>query len=155
MPHTNFWFDQSQARDCKDPGQAIAWLQDTRSRTYLSDYWAGFAIPSNIDLQGQALLMMGTTGELQTALRQDIANGISGLVLRRANSTAIWFVRRRAGRDTKTVVIIACAYDYWGGAYTDPGNGWRALQAGFLNGVLVQDLADRIVPSAKGVSAWW
>jgi hypothetical protein len=61
----SFHFDRHG--DCKNPGQAIAWLQDTRARGSLSDYWIpnGFAVPNRIDLQNQALLMMGTTEALQ------------------------------------------------------------------------------------------
>ena len=33
-PYTNFHFDWTG--DCRDPGQAIAWLQDARSKTFLS-----------------------------------------------------------------------------------------------------------------------
>ena len=107
MSSTNFWFDRHG--NCKNPGQAIAYLQDTQSRTYLSDFWSGFQIPRSIDLQNQALLMMGITDNLQAALLRDYnnGNGIGAVQTAGPGSLKIAYVRRRAGIETKSVVIIA------------------------------------------------
>jgi hypothetical protein len=159
MSSTNFWFDNN--RSCQDPGQAIAWLQDARSRTYLSDYWAGFQIPRRIDLQGQALLMMGITDTLKPALVRDYnnGNGISAVHTAAAGSMKIWYVRRKTSSylETKTVVIIADFNLYWQGA--NPANfgrtGWRDLYPNsYINAISLGTLAT-IVETASGVTAWW
>jgi hypothetical protein len=139
-PYTNFHFDWTG--DCRDPGQAIAWLQDARSKTFLSEFWAGYPIPSSINLWrtsttqpptitgSGALLMMGTTGELTTALRRDQQNGINAVYTAEQGSMRIWFVRRRAGLDRKSVVIIASFPSYWQGqypAYQPPEKGWMDM----------------------------
>ena len=157
MPHTNFYFDR--AGDCKHPGQAIAWLQDTRSRTYLTDYYAGTgaAIPRSIDLQNQALLMMGTTSELQTALAQDLNNGLGAVETAGAGSMKIWYVRRKAGWDTKTVVIIASWPAYWGGQATNfGGQGWQDLYPNsYIQAISLNTLARNVIPIGSGKTAQW
>ena len=72
--------------------------------------------------------MMGTTSELQTALAQDLNNGLGAVETAGAGSMKIWYVRRKAGWDTKTVVIIASWPAYWGGQATNfGGQGWQDL----------------------------
>jgi hypothetical protein len=154
MPSVNFHFDRRG--DCKNPGQAIAWLQDTRARGSLSDFWAGFAIPNRIDLQDQALLMMGTTANLQRVLLQDYANGVVSLETAGAGSMGIRYVRRRAGLETKTVVIIASDSAYWApGGHFFGTNEWRDLWPGYNQAISIETLANHVVPRAKGVNAWW
>jgi hypothetical protein len=153
MSGTNFWFDRNG--DCKDPAQAIAWLQDARSRTYLSDYYTGFAIPQSIDLQNQALLMMGTTGHLQAALLRDYnnGNGIRAVQTAGAGSMKIWYVRRRAGTETKSVVIIASEPLYWG---SQARTGWKDMYpSSYINAMSLNSLASQVLPTGSGKAAEW
>jgi hypothetical protein len=163
MPHADYHFDDVQ--DCKNPGQAIAYLQNPMARTTLANFYGRAAIPQipdRIALGSTALLMMGTTDDLQKALRQDYQDGIKSLETTGAGSMTIWYVRRRAGRETKTVVIIASWPDYWGSRkdyYYDAQNnpkGWYNLHPNsYINAISLQTLADHILPAAKGVDAWW
>jgi hypothetical protein len=162
MP-AEFHFDHEQ--DCKNPGQAIAWLQHPLAKRSLVSFYGGAAIPQippSIALGSTALLMMGTTSEIQGALRQDYNDGIQSLQTAGAGSMKIWYVRRRAGMETKTVVIIASWPDYWGSRndyYYDAARypkGWYDLyQNSYQNAISLQTLADQILPAGQGVSSWW
>jgi hypothetical protein len=152
----NFYFDGLGS--CKDPGQAIAYLQaDQYSPPYLSQLYPPNQVPQGtIHLGTSALLMMGTTGELQTALRQDYLNGIRAVETAGIASMRIMYVRRRAGLETKTVVIIASWTDYWGQNYNwFGGNNWYDLHQGYYNAQSLQALADQLLPTASGGQAWW
>jgi hypothetical protein len=158
MP-AQFHFDQSPTKDCKNPGQAIAWLQQSAYGS-LSACYTGRP-PSGITLESTALLMMGTTDDLQKVLRQDYNDGIQALWTTGMGSMKIWYVRRRAGKETKTVVIIASWPDYWDSRndyYYSAQNkkGWYDLyQNSYIEAISLQILANQILPNAKGVDAWW
>jgi hypothetical protein len=157
MSSTNFWFDRHG--NCKNPGQAIAYLQDTQSRTYLSDFWSGFQIPRSIDLQNQALLMMGITDNLQAALLRDYnnGNGIGAVQTAGPGSLKIAYVRRRAGIETKSVVIIADFNLYWVGQYTNWGGqtGWIDMYPGYNQAISIDTLARNVIPIGSGKTAQW
>lgn len=157
MASPNFHFDPPQTKDCKDPAQAIAWLQQS-ANVSVSACYAGVRIPQRINLGSTALLMMGTTAELQKVLRQDDANGIFQLETTGPGSMRIWYVRRKAGQwETKTVVLIASWPDYWGSRYDYPDRqrGWYDLWRGYFDIMSLRSLADDVLPKAKGVDAWW
>jgi hypothetical protein len=172
MSVTNFWFDRGIG-NCKNQGQAIALLQDTQSRTYLSDYWVGtgFAIPSTLYLENGALLMMGITEKLQDALLHDYNNGNGitavetgypprpGVPARPGapGSLKIAYVRRRAGKETKSVVIIADLNLYWAGQLTNWGGqkGWIDMGAGFQQAISINTLARQTIWAGSGKSAEW
>jgi hypothetical protein len=69
----------------------------------------------------------------------------------------MWYVRRRAGLDTKTVVIIASWPGYWGSQYNyqPRERGWVELWPSQINAMGIQSLMDNVLPRASGVTAWW
>ena len=69
----------------------------------------------------------------------------------------IWYVRRKAGWDTKTVVIIASWPAYWGGQATNfGGQGWQDLYPNsYIQAISLNTLANQILTNAQQVAAWW
>ena len=149
-----FFWDRSG--ECKDPLTAINALGSSRAKALLSDYWRGSA---NIDLPANnAILMSGTTDDLQTALKPDIDAGLTGIMV--SQLMAIWYVRRTAGLSTKTVVSIASVQGYWnlqGNAPDQTGYRWYRLYTGWTmnGGVSLDTLRNDILPDAKAVKAWF
>ena len=143
----------------KSPQGALTLLYASNSRRFLSDYWAGHQMPANIVIpQDNAILMSGTTTDIQDALRRDIASGIQSIEV--INTMACWYFRQGSGWETHTVVSIASVEGYWQLAQNNPGQSghqWRALHTGFVrNGaVRLDDLVNYWLPTAKGVSAWY
>jgi hypothetical protein len=141
MPETNFWFDK--IGDCKNPKKAIEYLAgkqaDQLKTLSAAANVANFPITGEspnrtISLGNHALLMMGITEDLQTALVSDQmakVGGIDYVVTASSNSIRVWYVRRRAGSVTKTVAIIASWPDYWGSTMPPAVNGknWQDLWA--------------------------
>lgn len=153
MSKANFWFDQTG--DCQNPGQAIAWLQSVGSPRYLSDWWTS-QTPWQISLGNRALLMMGTTEKLREALLEDIKSGINAVDV--PTFMNIWYVRRRAKLETKSVVIIADKDQYWGPSYKNTlgQKGWKEMCRGIVSGhVGLKELADNILPEGQGKTAEW
>jgi hypothetical protein len=109
--------------------------------------------------------MMGTTDELQTTLRLAINQGIVGIQVPDDNM-AIWYVRRKAGTFTKSVVSIAPLERYWGpevtarNSHVEQPGGWYWLWTGTIASneniqyISLEDLADQVLPRAKDVAAW-
>jgi hypothetical protein len=159
MSGTNFYFDHKG--NCKDPGQAIALLQSPESNTMLSSYWPGVRTPRQVILlQNTALLMMGITEYLQAALLRDYNNGDGIMHLETAGegTMKIWYVRRRASLETKSVVIIASFPLYWAGQHTNYGGklGWQDMYPNsYINAMSLNSLANVVLPTGSGVTAWW
>jgi hypothetical protein len=170
MPKTNFYFDWTGA--CKDPGQAIGLLRnDAKTKTFLSDFYYGTTVPSAIKLWRDstappitstpaAMLMMGTTGQLTEALTQDQTNGIS--TVETTGPMVIWYLRRRAGKVTKSLVIIASWPGYWLQQYNyqPPEKGWRELWPNPYQGrsyqrMYISDLIGAVLPNGEHDKAWW
>jgi hypothetical protein len=163
--YTNFYLDANGS--CKNPGQAIAWLQsDQDSPGYLTNLFLGVPPGGTIHLGNQALLMMGITEELQAALRLDYANGIHAVETAGGGSMRVYYVRRRVWSmppETKSVVIIASWPTYWqqNGNYfcrnwpPRAGDGWYNLWDANYNNMPLDGLADRVLLAASGVTAWW
>jgi len=160
----DFYWDNTGL--AKNAATAIEILTGQRS-SFIRDSFAGLwgsQPPQWPDLPGaEAFLMMGTTDELQTALRVALSQGIAGIQIPDDNM-AIWYVRRKAGTFTKSVVSIAPLQRYWGVGFTQtqaeqPG-GWYWLWTGTIRTnenikyITLQDLADQVLPRAKGVDAW-
>jgi hypothetical protein len=169
--YTNFYFDAHGS--CKDPGQAIAYLQaDQYSPTYLSQFYPNLVPGGTIQLGNSALLMMGITDELQAALRRDYKNGQGIVALQTAGWMRIWYVRRRVWSmppETKTVVIIASWTDYWGHQSVDletvepyfekrgDRNNWFRLWPAIPSGYSMSlgTLAEQVLPTVSSVPPWW
>jgi len=170
-PYTDFHFDWTG--DCRDPAQAIGWLQYDTSKTFLSEFYAGTNIPQSINLWRMsttqpntiastcALLMMGTTGELTKALQRDQQNGINAIYTADQGSMRIWFVRRSAGLETKSVVIIASFPSYWGGQYPPyqpPEKGWIDMWPANWpqrQAIYLADLVAGVLTVGSGEKARW
>jgi hypothetical protein len=163
-----FWDIQGQG---KTPKGAKALMGDTRARGCLADYWPGgleggrfpysIAIPAN-----QAILMSGTTAELQEALAADISKGINSIGVE--NDLACWYFRWSNfwKTETYTLVSIACKQGYWGidhfGGPSRTGYYWYDLYQGKIpykygNVIDLQDFSQgpEWLPAAKGVKAWY
>jgi hypothetical protein len=159
-----FWDMQGKG---KTPDGAKALMGDTRARGYLSDYWAGGRIPNSIQIPSdQAILMSGTTAELQQALATDISKGINAIGVE--SSLACWYFRWSNfwKTETYTLVSIASKEGYWGfGSLAGPnrtGYYWYDLYQGtspykYGNVVALQDLSQDPLwlPTVKGVKAWY
>jgi hypothetical protein len=172
-----FWDIQGQG---KTPKGAKALMGDTRARGCLADYWPGGLeggrFPTSIQIPAnQAILMSGTTAELQEALAADISKGINSIGVE--NNFACGYFRWSNfwKTETYTLVSIACKQGYWGiDHYAGPsrtGYYWYDLYQGkdvvdgavvprpykYLNGIALQDLSQdpEWLPAAKGVKAWY
>jgi hypothetical protein len=149
-----FFWDRSG--ECKNPLTAIDALGGSRAKPNLSSFWTG---SSNLDLPANnAILMSGTTDDLQQALGRDIGAGLEAINVQQL--MAIWYVRRTAGLSTKTVVSIASVQGYWnlqGNVPEQSGYRWYRLYTGWTmnGGVSLDTLRNDILPDAKGVKAWF
>jgi len=148
-----FFWDRSG--ECKDPLKAIDALRSPRAKPNLSSFWTG---SSNLELPANdAVLMSGTTDDLQEALGRDIGAGLEAIAVQQL--MAIWYVRRTAGLSTKTVVSIASVQGYWnlqGNVPEQTGFRWYRLFTGWVmnGGVSLDTFQKDILPDAKGVKAW-
>src|SRR3954471_19579726 len=149
-----FFWDRSG--ECKDPLTAIDALGGSRAKPYLSQFWTG---SRNLQLPSDnAILMSGTTDDLQEELGRDIGTGLEAIAVQQL--MAIWYVRRSAGLSTKTVVSIASVQGYWklqGNAPDQTGYRWYRLYTGWVmnGGIGLDTLRNDILPDAKGVKAWF
>jgi hypothetical protein len=112
--------------------------------------------PSVARLDGsQAIVMMGTTAELQADLLYADGQGVQAIELV-GDVLCLYYVRRKAGFETKSVVSIA-PLDYWGmpNYANDINQTWYQLWDGITQSTTLQFLANTILPSGKGVNAWY
>jgi hypothetical protein len=117
-----------------------------------------------------ALLMNGTTSELQAMLRFAKVEGIEGFESS-GDCLLIWYLRRKAGNETKSLVLIAPKYRFLGVSLDDPAknfdyrsrnDGWRfmgvskheKLDANYT-GLSLSWLIQEALPQGEGVTAWW
>jgi hypothetical protein len=109
--------------------------------------------------RGLALIMSGTTGELSAALTADIQAGIRSLHIIQDGPVAVWYIRRKAGTFTKTLVSISSLPLYWGLRVDDPrqvsdARGWYQLGVGFPDRVDLTYLRDTLLPYGRQHGAW-
>ena len=119
--------------------------------------------PPTIVLDPQcALLMIGTTDELDTALSQAYQAGIEYIQARDGGWLAVWYVRVATGAmTTKTMISIAGLNDYWGlagsanVAYQNrTETDWYRITDQNTTRLSFQLLRQSYVPDTKGVDNW-
>ena len=126
-------------------------------RHSLIHMWNGVAMPRSASLNGaDAILMQGTTAELQQDLRWAVQYGMAAIDIPN-DYLAIWYVRRRSGSFTKTVVSVAPLQRYWGNQATPHNLNWRNLYPNqvYSGGISLSTLADNILPTVQGQAAWY
>src|ERR1700738_497678 len=103
----------------------------------------------------KAILMMGTTAELQADLLTAYNQGAQDIDVV-PDVLCIYFVRRKAGLETKTVVSIA-PLDYWRlPSYVEHINQtWYRLWDGTIQNIDLRSLANTVLPRGKGVNSWY
>lgn len=144
----------------QDPANAIQILSQAIQgyvvRHSFTDMWAGMQPPSVARLEGtQAIVIMGTTAELQADLLAAANQGVQAIEVF-GTILCIYYVRRKAGLETKSVVSIA-PLEYWGlqNYANDIGQTWYKLWDGTTQSINLQYLANTILPLGKGVNAWY
>jgi hypothetical protein len=145
---------------CKDPRTAIEILAEDRPgylvRHGFIHMWNGVALPPAASLNGaEAILIMGTTAELQQDLRWAVQYGMTAVNIPN-DQLAIYYVRRPTKDKTMTVVSIAPLQRYWGN-YTNAYNlGWRDLYPSqiFNGGISLDTLVVHILPTVQGQTGW-
>jgi hypothetical protein len=144
----------------QDPVTAIQILSQSVAgyvvRHAFTDMWAGMQLPRRASLEGtQAILMMGTTAELQADLLAAYNQGVQDIDVV-PDVLCIYFVRRKAGLETKTVVSIA-PLDYWRlPSYVEHINQtWYRLWDGTIQNIDLRSLANTVLPRGKGVNSWY
>ena len=149
--------------DGKSPRRAAAILSDPSCRTWLEEYWTGTTPPRTIVLDRQcALLMIGTTAELDAALSRANRAGIEQIKTSDDGWPAIWYVRVATGpMTTKTMISIAGFKDYWGldgspnVAYPSrPERDWYRITDHTVGSVSFEVLRQQWVPDTAGVDNW-
>jgi hypothetical protein len=99
----------------QDPVTAIQILSQSVAgyvvRHAFTDMWAGVQLPRRASGGHSSHSMMGTTAELQADLLAAYNQGVQDIDVV-PDVLCIYFVRRKAGLETKTVVSIA-PLDYW------------------------------------------
>ena len=151
------------------------WRQSQRQR---NDNWLLFTNPDSWqrtgDNYGWALLMNGTTSELQDAFRQAAQAGVQGF-WSQSDQLIFWFVRRKIGfgtsiglgTGTKSVVLVAPLRYYLNVGY-DPASwsndekrwyllGYAPEDDGFsaYKGYSINDFIMAMLPYAQGAKAWF
>lgn len=150
---TGFYYDRNGS--CKLVANAIAMFDQPGANESLSIYYTKFQmdVPSKILLEpNMALLMMGTTGDLQETLMSDEANGIGAIEVQE-RQMAIWCIRRAAGFATKTLVSIAPLGGYWGLTQNIPQFGWNRLHTGYIPAIALGPLL-QLLPDARNFAKW-
>lgn len=148
---------------CKDPRAAIAILAEVQ-RGYLVRHsfiqmWQGVALPPAASLDGaSAILMMGTTTDLQNDLRWAVYYQMTAVNIPN-DYLVIYYVRRPTTDRTKTVISIAPLQRYWGTHANAYNLGWRVLYPTgggqqYNAGVSLNTLADQILPTVQGQTGW-
>jgi hypothetical protein len=153
------YYDSPNSFSAKDPGTAIAILSESHPgylvRHGFVDMYRGQRLPRAATLNGaDAIVMMGTTAELQNDLRWAVQYGLAAIEIPN-DYLAVWYVRRSTTDKTKTVVSIAPLQRYWGNSADPYNRNWRNLYANqvFNGGISLQTLADHILPTAQGQRA--
>jgi hypothetical protein len=155
----DFCYDSNGS--AKHPASAIQRLKHRQGNSAgsLAGLWDGQP-PNwpNLD-RAHAILMMGTTSELQSALQHAENQGIQGIWVEN-DEMAIWYVRRKAGFSTKTVVSIAPLQRYWRLAANNPAQvpgQWFPLwdQQIYNDGISLADLRNKVLIGAQGITAWY
>jgi len=153
------YYDSNGA--AQDPGAAIGILSEAAQgnlvRHSFIHMWTGVAMPRSASLNGaDAILMQGTTSELQQDLRWAVQYGMAAIDIPN-DYLAIWYVRRQAGTFTKTVVSVAPMQRYWGNQGNPYNRNWRNLYPNqvYNGGISLSTLADNILPAAQGQAAWF
>jgi hypothetical protein len=117
MPAAFYW-DQGGA--AKDPEKAVEGLRNKKeAKENLSGfgkqaYTNGVEVPKD-----HGLFMSGTTSELQEAIKYDMEHGIPSIFVPKGYLLDVRFIRRKAGRETKSLIGIASCDksaqgSYWG-----------------------------------------
>jgi hypothetical protein len=154
----DIYFDTD--RSAQDPANAIQILSQAVPnylvRHTFTDMWRGMQVPPVVTLnRPEAILMMGTTAELQADLLAAYNYGVQRIDVI-GDVLCIYFVRRKAGWETKTVVSIA-PLAYWGlpNYAADINQTWYQLWDGVIQTVGLDVLANTILPRGHGVNAWY
>jgi hypothetical protein len=157
----SFYWDNSGA--AKRVADAVPLVTGQQSSGSLIGLWQGRAHPRWPNLIGvNALLMNGSTGDLQKALLAAKQAHLEGL-WSTADALLFWFVRRKPGTfaDTKTVLSIAPMRGYWGIIHNNPaqveGAGlWVPMSdpGTYDNGVSIDTIVNMVLPAGEGRDAW-
>jgi hypothetical protein len=166
MPDIDVFYDTDGS--AWEPTTAVAILSETNTHNYLVrhsfiDMWNGQNPPAYPALQGtQAIVMMGTTEELQQDLADAMIAGVQAIQIP-GDMLAIYYVRRLRGgygplvrQNTETVVVIAPAVGYWSLPPMQVPAGrigdWEVMYPYYVydGGISLQVLKDEIIPVADG-----
>jgi hypothetical protein len=160
----DFYYDNNGA--AKNAANAIAILRnDNSARHSFADLWNPNPVPAWALLNapaGDAFLMMGTTEDLSAALLAAKSQGAMYIQIP-GDHMALWYLRRKSGTFTKTVVSVAPLRRYWGLNANDPtqihgqyGN-WYPLwdYVYYDTAVDIAELASNALYRAQGVEAWY
>jgi hypothetical protein len=117
-----------------------------------------------------ALLMNGTTSELLGMLRYAKVEGVEGFISTN-DCLLVWYLRRKAGDETKSLVLVAPKYRFLGVSWDDPAknydyrsakDGWRFMGVSKhekldtnYNGLSLSWLIQQALPVGEGVTAWY
>ena len=101
-----------------------------------------------------AILMKGTTDELQQALSSDLTRGLEAIMVE--DLMALWYVRLP---NTETVVSIASVQGYWGLKMNEPtssGYPWLRMYQGYTwkGGISLDVLVNILLPMAGEMPPW-
>jgi hypothetical protein len=160
----DFYYDNSGA--ARIATVAIATLRnDNYARHSFAELWSPNPVPSWAQLNsptGDAFLMMGTTEELRDALAAAKNQGAMYIQVPR-DYIALWYLRRKSGTFTKTVVSVAPLRRYWGLDNNDPaqihaqyGYWYRLWDYEQYDTALdLAEIANNALFNGQGVDAWY
>jgi hypothetical protein len=157
---SDFYRDNTGA--ARPPAGATHFLTGDLATNDLTGIWDGEYIwrlgPTD------ALLMNGTTDELQASLDAAKSQGIKHILIP-GDDMVFWYFRRRvytkAKPISKTVASLASLSQYWGLDVNDPrqllypGGGWYTLWDATASSIDVWDLAYNVLERARGVDPWY
>jgi len=139
---------------------------DRQAYTVLNTFTA-LPFPANIGLVGKvAILMQGTTSELQADLQLAIDRGYINITVPNNDRLVIYYLRRKAGvLETKTVLSIAPAAGYWSLDLNqtippqlprgDIKKSWHLMYSAAVSSVTLTNLRDPIVIEGHKKGAWF
>jgi hypothetical protein len=170
-----WWDDEGQARD---PAYAIKGLGGEIDQ-YVRPTIKALSPEAGVRIRVErkyAIFMSGTTDDLQKALTSDLDKGIERLEVE-DGQLAVWYVRRKVGLQTESIVCIAGrgkgSGHYWdmhvGQKPADlgpPASRWKEMYTGGpgiprpgeysrFAFVTLADLRTKVLPKAKGEKAWY
>jgi hypothetical protein len=162
-----------------NPQRAVDLVTGADIKQSLAEAWTGDpktapAYPNFCDRISQfrpsALLMNGTTSELQTALREAVNAGTQAFWAS-GDQLLVWYLRRKAGMETKSLILMAPKYKYLNVQNDDPlnnyanqgqGQGWRFLcksahddGVDYYRGMSLNWFLDYGLEPARNQDAWW